>query len=84
LRAELLFYLVTHDPAEAADSLRLLYDLLQNGVRSPGWDFESDIAWAERHGDPRVDMLRTLSKIISGTVSFDQMERHTEWHNFAD
>ncbi len=65
LKIELHFYRLAHFPEMAHDSRKAIHDLLEQGVRSPGWDFSRNIEQAEKDGCTYVEELRELAAKIS-------------------
>ena len=62
---ELHFYRLAHFPETAEISRKAIEKLLEEGVRSPGWDFSPNIEQAEKEGCAYVDELRELAAKIS-------------------
>jgi protein O-mannosyl-transferase len=65
VQLELHFYRLAHFPETAEISRKAIEKLLEEGVRSPGWDFSPNIEQAEKEGCAYVDELRELAAKIS-------------------
>jgi protein O-mannosyl-transferase len=65
LKLELHFYRLAHFPKTAKASRKAIKKLLEEGVRSPGWDFSGNIEQAEKEGCTYVKELRELAEKIS-------------------
>jgi tetratricopeptide (TPR) repeat protein len=65
LQLEFHFYRLAHFPKTADASRKAITDLLEQGVRSTGWDFSQNIEQAEKEGCTYVDELREIAKRIS-------------------
>ncbi len=62
---ELWFYTLAHFPDRADEAREHIYDLLNKGIRSIGWDFSANITRAQMNGCPYVDELQDLAKKIT-------------------
>ena len=66
LLVECLFYAYANGPeARREQSLAKLRALIEQGVRSPGWDFSATIGRAKKAKHPRVPLLLELAQVIS-------------------
>ena len=65
MEIRLHFYRLAHLPKTAEVSRKAIQELLEQGVRSPGWDFSRNIEQAKQDGCPYVEELRELAKKIS-------------------
>jgi hypothetical protein len=62
MEIRLHFYRLAHLPKTAEVSRKAIQELLEQGVRLPGWDFSRNIEQAEQDGCPYVEELRELAK----------------------
>jgi tetratricopeptide (TPR) repeat protein len=65
LLLELAFYRLAMFPESQEQSRQKILDLLEKGIRSPGWDFSGIITQAEKHGCEYLDELKNLATKIS-------------------
>jgi Tfp pilus assembly protein PilF len=65
LLLECWFYRLAHFPEEREEARQQIEALLQQGIRSPGWDFSDNIRRAEQDGYPDVAALTALAARIS-------------------
>ncbi len=65
LLLECWFYRLAHFPEWREEAKRQIESLLQQGIRSPGWDFSETIRRAEQDGYPDVAELTALAARIS-------------------
>lgn len=65
LKVELWFYALAHNFKPVEDALQKLRKLIDVGTRSPEWDFSGNIEGAEKNGNPHVQLLKSLSQVIS-------------------
>ncbi len=65
LELELHFYRLAHFPETADVSRKAIEKLLEEGVRSPGWDFSQNIEQAEKEGCTYRGELREIAAKIS-------------------
>ncbi|MDC0719236.1 tetratricopeptide repeat protein [Nannocystis bainbridge] len=65
LRCELCFYALAHAPELCPDAMTQLLAMLEDGVRSPGWDLRANVARARSDGHPRPELLEALAAVIA-------------------
>jgi tetratricopeptide (TPR) repeat protein len=65
LKLELLFYRLAHSPETYAENKVKIEQLINNGVRSVGWNFDENIEQAKKEGNKHLDELTQLAKIIT-------------------
>jgi hypothetical protein len=80
LRTELEFYRYAHGDRELrAAALRSLRELIEGGVRSPGWDLSSNIERAIEEGHPSPAFLRALADVIAAGGDTSTLDAFREW-----
>ena len=62
---ELWFYRYAHYLEYLEEAHKKLMELIEQGIRSPHWSFDDNIAQAEKDGHPNVEDLKRLAKIIT-------------------
>ncbi len=65
LQIELWFYRYAHYLEYFEEAHKKLIELIEQGIRSPYWNFEDNIKQAEKDGHPNVKELKRLAKIIT-------------------
>lgn len=65
LLIELWYYRYAHYPEFLNEAHNRILELLESGVRSPGWNFDDNIKLAEKESHPNVEELKRLAKIIT-------------------
>ena len=75
------FYRYAHDKNEnlRQESLSRIRELINSGVRSPGWDLQKNVNRATNDGHPQPQFLQTLAKVISDELDVKELERYDEW-----
>lgn len=83
LLAELWFYFFAHhlsvDHQRAA--LCSLKQLLESGVRSPGWGLSRNVERARINAHPEIDWLDPLAKVIGGTTAISVLDDWSTWQH---
>ena len=79
LRLECFFYLYAHspDPGQRDEALSEIKALMEEGVRSPGWDLTANVKAARDHPDPAL--LEALARVISGEGELSELEAIPAW-----
>jgi|GEM_PF-1076093 len=77
---EAWFYRYAHLSEWRTEALRRLKKLIDDGARSPGWDFSANVDRAIRDGHPQVELLRLLADVISDRVPSDQLKDCRVWN----
>jgi hypothetical protein len=65
--------------SEQTAALRTLQRLLEEGARSPGWDFSRNIARARSDGHPDADWLEPLAAVVNDTAGLSTLEAWARW-----
>ena len=77
---ECQYYIYANCPAEDRDaSLKAAKELLDSGVRSPGWDFSANIDRARDDGHPNVPLLEALARAINEDEDVSTLGAFDEW-----
>jgi Tfp pilus assembly protein PilF len=80
LRAELYFYIFAlGGEAQASKALVELTQLIESGVRSPGWDFSGIVARAREEGHPDSEWLQLLSDVVADRAEPDALSQWPAW-----
>jgi len=81
LLLECQFYRYAHikDPESRADAINRIRELLQDGVRSPGWDLSENVTRAIEDGHPHPEFLTQLSKVITDEIDIKELGKFNEW-----
>jgi len=76
-----LLYLYAH--AESAQlqeyALNRIRTLLNEGVRSPGWDFAENVKRAAISGHPEAEFLEKLADVVVGQVDLAALSQFDAW-----
>lgn len=81
---ECAFYLYAHGSAHRrADALRIAKTLIDQGVRSPGWDLSRNTARASVDGHPDASRLSQFAAVINGDTPPDALNDWPEWQGAA-
>ncbi|HZF37888.1 MAG TPA: tetratricopeptide repeat protein [Blastocatellia bacterium] len=79
LLAELWFYCYAHFWNEEPTALSELKRVLLAGDRSPGWSLQPNIERAEADGHPKVELLKTLARVINEEAGIEELEAAGDW-----
>lgn len=76
LLLEILFYYFAHGQGGSRlEAFKEIENLLEKGIRSPGWDFSINIEKATKDGHPYPDLLYELSRVISDEIDLKSLDR---------
>ena len=76
-RLEAAFYRYVYFPAERQAAVSTVRQLLvEDGVRSPGWNLDRDVGSAEVDERPFVNVL---ASVIGGEASLDELSQYPQW-----
>lgn len=85
LNAELEFYAYLHRPEQqrvtALKRIRKL--LLEQNIRSPGWDFSANVERATKSGHEDSDWLPRLAQVINGDAEPSVLDEWNAWRDAA-
>jgi tetratricopeptide (TPR) repeat protein len=83
LLLECLFYQYAHSKDEHSqkESLKEIKSLLQEGIRSPGWDLSSNVERATKDGHPHPDFLNKLAGVISEEIDIKELDNFKLWQD---
>ena len=80
LLAEVQNYRYTNGSAdERPDALKALKTLIEEGVRTPGWDFTPNVERAEADGHPEIDLVRALAAVLSDGADPATLDAFDAW-----
>ena len=80
LLTELHFYRLAHGSAkDRTDALDSLRELIEAGVRSPGWDFAGNIRQAQATGHPHVPFLEAVASVVTDRADPSTLDSFDEW-----
>ncbi|ESW93821.1 hypothetical protein X770_00960 [Mesorhizobium sp. LSJC269B00] len=81
LRLEALFYLFAHHPRNfQGDWVAMLRALIDQGVRSPRWDFSPTLRCAAELQHPHILLLEALSNVIAHSAPADVLAQFELWN----
>ena len=80
---ECLFYQYAHFKDEHLQkrSLKEIKHLLQEGIRSPGWNLSDNVKRAVEDGHPHPSFLGRLAKVISEEIDIQELDKFRAWQN---
>lgn len=78
LLVEVHFYLFANDAA-SMDSLSALKELISQGVRTPNWDFSSNLERAREEGHTYIALLEKLAAVLSDGAEASDLEEFAVW-----
>lgn len=78
---ELSFYEYAHsnEIETRRESLVSIKSLLNQGIKSPGWDLSENIKRAVENGHPHPNLLSEISKVISGESDVKNLDQFEAW-----
>ncbi|MDI4232497.1 SIR2 family protein [Bradyrhizobium sp. Arg237L] len=80
LQLEATFYLYVFDDEAGREAyLPKLKSLIEAGVRSPGWDLEESVRYAEQSGKGSL-LIETLSNVISNGLPAEKLSQLVDWN----
>jgi protein O-mannosyl-transferase len=80
LRLEVSFYeLALGDEERAEGALPAIVELIGEGARSPGWNFDGILSRARREHRPEIEWLEKLADVISGDADPRQLDAWPRW-----
>ena len=74
-------YAHSEDSQLQSDSLQEIKRLLEEGVRSPYWDFTGNVTRAIEDGHPHPEFLEPLSKVISEETDIQELADFDVWRD---
>ena len=81
---ECAFYRFAHDPSSnRTDALRLVRRLVEQGVRSPGWDLSRNVDRAVLDGHSEGPWLRKLAAVVNRDAQPDLLSNWPAWQTAA-
>jgi hypothetical protein len=79
------FYQFAHGlAAERADALRRLRQLVEQGVRSPGWDLSRNVDRSIQDGHPHHRWLPKLASVLGGEATPEVLAKWPAWRAAGD
>jgi len=70
----------THERQKSpSESLAKIKELVQSGVRSPGWNLKDNVTRAVEDGNPDPEFLDKLSRVISEEIELQELEGYDIW-----
>ena len=83
LALELAFYDFAHGDSQdqRASGLGQLKRLLGEGVRSPDWSLDANVAQAKRAGHPEPELVATVARVIANAADLSELEKSESWRN---
>ena len=81
LSVELRFYRLAHDSAAWPRQIKKLRSLLEQGRRSPGWIFDSNIEQAKKANHPNPLLLQALADVIGDKKPIQSLNAFPEWRS---
>ena len=79
LIAELNMYQFIHLPDEASEALSALKQLIEEDVRTDGWDYSLNAARAETDGCPNIQLMNALISVLSEGADPATLDDFEEW-----
>ena len=79
LIAELNMYQFIHLPDEASEALSALKQLIEEDVRTDGWDYSLNATRAETDGCPNIDLMSALISVLSEGAAPATLYDFEEW-----
>ena len=82
LHVELAFYRYAHGSHdEQVAALVELPTLIQNGMRSAGWDLSANVERAASDGHHNPALVRDLAAVITAGADPSSLDTYEEWRN---
>lgn len=79
LAAELQLYRYAHLADERGAALAELKRLIQSGLRTGNWSFDSDLQRAREDGHPQLALLEMLIKVLGEQEDATKLDEFPEW-----
>jgi Tfp pilus assembly protein PilF len=83
LRLELSFYQLVHQPESNETIGPMIFQLISEGERSLGWNFEPNLTWAKTRFDIRLVLLTQLANVISGIEDVTTLVKYPDWERWG-
>jgi rhamnogalacturonyl hydrolase YesR len=64
---------------ERAELLRLIKQMITEGVRSPGFDLSANVERARIDNVPAVDLLAALAEVIADEQPAETLDQFPDW-----
>jgi len=72
-------YAHTEDEIIQDESLAKIKELIETGVRSPGWDLTDNVNRAISDKHPQPEFLKALAKVIADETDSNELDKFDVW-----